>query len=92
MDISITALKEARKRIGDQGLFVVGDVANLPFSSEVFAGAVSLHTLHHLPLEDQKKALENQKKALEETNKQLQENYKLYVELIKSRLNDEIDR
>ena len=43
-------------------------------------------------LEDQKKALENQKKALEETNKQLQENHKLYVELIKSRLNDEIDR
>jgi len=56
LDISITALKEARKRIGDHGLFVVGDVANLPFSSEVFAGAVSLHTLHHLPLEDQKKA------------------------------------
>lgn len=43
-------------------------------------------------LEDQKKALEDQKKALEETNKQLQENCKLYVELIKSRLNDEIDR
>lgn len=43
-------------------------------------------------LEDQKKALEDQKKALEKTNKQLQENYKLYVELIKSRLNDEIDR
>lgn len=43
-------------------------------------------------IEKQKKALEDQKKALEETNKQLQENYKLYVKLIKSRLNDEIDR
>lgn len=51
-DISITALKEARKRIGDHGLYVVADVANLPFKPDVFAGAVSLHTIHHLPEEE----------------------------------------
>lgn len=56
LDISIVALQEARKRIGTQGLFVVADVANLPFRSEVFDGEVSLHTLHHLPVEDQEKA------------------------------------
>ena len=55
-DISIVALKEARKRIGDHGLFVVADVANLPFKPGVFDGSVSLHTLHHLPLEEQKNA------------------------------------
>ena len=48
-DISIVALQEARKRIGDHGLFVVADVANLPFKDEVFEGVVSLHTIHHLP-------------------------------------------
>jgi SAM-dependent methyltransferase len=48
-DISITALREARKRIGEHGLFVVADIANLPFSSQVFEGVVSLHTIHHLP-------------------------------------------
>jgi hypothetical protein len=48
-DISIVALKEARKRIGDRGLFVVADIANLPFRSGAFDGAVSLHTIHHLP-------------------------------------------
>lgn len=48
-DISITALKEARKRIGDKGLFVVTDVANLPFKSDAFDSIVSLHTIHHLP-------------------------------------------
>lgn len=48
-DISILALQEARKRIGDHGLFVVADVANLPFKPEVFDGVVSLHTIHHLP-------------------------------------------
>ncbi|MBI9043071.1 MAG: class I SAM-dependent methyltransferase [Anaerolineaceae bacterium] len=56
LDISIVALKEARKRIGDKGLFVVADVSNLPFKPEVFDGIVSLHTLHHLPQEDQIKA------------------------------------
>ena len=32
-DISIVALQEARRRIGAHGLFVVADIANLPFAS-----------------------------------------------------------
>lgn len=52
MDISIVALKEARKRLGDHGRYVVGDVAHLPFKSGLFDGIVSLHTIHHVPLED----------------------------------------
>lgn len=48
-DISITALREARNRIGDHGLYVVADIANMPFENDVFDGAVSLHTIHHLP-------------------------------------------
>lgn len=55
-DISILALQEARKRLGDHGLYVVADVANLPFRRDIFDGVVSLHTLHHLPLGEQKKA------------------------------------
>lgn len=55
-DISLTALQEARTRIGDHGLFVVGDAANLPFAPETLDGIVSLHTLHHLDLSDQEKA------------------------------------
>ncbi len=56
VDVSIQALKEARKRIGVHGLFVVADVTHLPFSDGIFDGEVSLHTLHHLPLEDQPRA------------------------------------
>jgi ubiquinone/menaquinone biosynthesis C-methylase UbiE len=52
MDISMTALKEARNRLGDHGLFVVGDVTNLPFDSEIFDGIISLHTIHHVPIAD----------------------------------------
>jgi len=56
VDISIVALKEARTRIADRGLFVVADVANLPFKSDVFDGIVTLHTLHHLKIAEQRKA------------------------------------
>jgi SAM-dependent methyltransferase len=60
-DISIVALKEARQRIGDRdyggkGLFVVADVANLPFDGDVFDGVISLHTIHHLPITEHRKA------------------------------------
>jgi SAM-dependent methyltransferase len=56
LDISLVALEEARKRIGAHGLFVAADIANLPFKPEVFGGVVSLHTLHHLPVDDQTRA------------------------------------
>jgi len=51
-DISITALKEARRRLGEHGLYVVADIANLPFKPDIFEGVVSLHTIHHLPEKD----------------------------------------
>lgn len=56
LDISIVALQEARKRVGERGLYVVADVANLPFKAGAFEGAVSLHTFHHLPATEQEKA------------------------------------
>jgi SAM-dependent methyltransferase len=51
LDISIKALEEARYRLQDKGLYVVADVANLPFRADAFDGLVSLHTLHHIPTE-----------------------------------------
>ena len=55
-DISITALKEARNRLGEKGLFVVCDIANLPFQINAFDGVVSMHTIHHLPMSEHRKA------------------------------------
>lgn len=51
-DISTQALQEARKRVGAHGLYVVADIAHLPFKAEAFEGVVSLHTIHHLPEEE----------------------------------------
>lgn len=56
LDISIVALQEARKRLGDHGLYVVADAGALPFKAGTFEGLVSLHTLHHLPPDQQVKA------------------------------------
>lgn len=58
LDISRQALLEARERIGDRGLFVVGDVAALPFNQQVFDGVVSLHTVHHLPAGEHERAFQ----------------------------------
>ncbi|MFZ6026494.1 MAG: class I SAM-dependent methyltransferase [Chloroflexota bacterium] len=55
-DISIGGLQEARKRIGPHGLFVVCDIANLPFKADAFDGVVSLHTIHHLPQDEHGRA------------------------------------
>lgn len=48
-DISITALRAARQRLGDHGLFVVADIVNLPFRTDAFEAVVSMHAIHHLP-------------------------------------------
>lgn len=55
-DISITALREARTRLGGRGLYVTADIANLPFKADIFDGAVSMHAIHHLPLSEHKGA------------------------------------
>jgi ubiquinone/menaquinone biosynthesis C-methylase UbiE len=69
-DISITALKEARRRLGPptfdkpHGLYVVADVANLPFKADVFDGVVSLHTIHHLPEDEHLQAFNELRRVL----------------------------
>lgn len=49
LDLSLRALVEARQRIGEHGLFVVGDISRLPFAIGAFDAVVSMHTIHHVP-------------------------------------------
>jgi SAM-dependent methyltransferase len=64
-DISIVALIEARKKLGDKGLYVVADIANLPFKPEAFEGVMSMHTIHHLPREEHRKAYQELYRTLD---------------------------
>ncbi len=64
LDISLVALQDAHGRIGAHGLFVVGDIAHLPFKADIFDGIVSLHTIHHLPPQDYVPAFREIKRVL----------------------------
>jgi SAM-dependent methyltransferase len=55
-DISITALREARKRLGEKGLYVVMDIANLPFKPDAFDALTSMHTIHHISVSEHRRA------------------------------------
>jgi SAM-dependent methyltransferase len=55
-DISITALRAARSVLGRRGLYVVADIANLPFRNDALDAIVSIHAVHHLPLAEHRKA------------------------------------
>jgi len=55
-DISITALKAARQKLLQRGLYVVADIANLPFKDDAFGGVVSMHAIHHLPVNEHRRA------------------------------------
>lgn len=63
-DISFTALQEARKVIRSGDFCVQCDITRLPFASDVMDGAVSLHTIYHVPAGEQKKALSEFQRVL----------------------------
>lgn len=58
VDISIRALQEARKNIGDaHGIFINGDITNLPLADGICDNVMSIHTLYHVPSELQEKGV-----------------------------------
>jgi SAM-dependent methyltransferase len=64
LDLSARALREARERIGPHGLYIVGDLARLPLAASAIDGAVSLHTVHHLPVSAQPQAFDELTRVL----------------------------
>jgi SAM-dependent methyltransferase/uncharacterized protein YbaR (Trm112 family) len=58
VDLSSLALREAEQRLGERGLYVLGDLVHLPFRDGVFDAAVSLHAIYHVPAGEQRAAFE----------------------------------
>ncbi|MGH7045237.1 MAG: class I SAM-dependent methyltransferase [Stellaceae bacterium] len=56
VDFSIAALQEARRKLGDRGIYVLGDVTNLPFRDDAIDAVISNHVLYHVPADEQAKA------------------------------------
>jgi ubiquinone/menaquinone biosynthesis C-methylase UbiE len=57
VDFSFSALQAARNKLGAKGIYVLGDITNLPLLDESVDAVISLHTLYHVPAGEQKTAL-----------------------------------
>lgn len=58
VDLTLRALAEARRNVGDEkGIFINGDITNLPLADGICDNAMSIHTLYHVPQELQENAV-----------------------------------
>jgi ubiquinone/menaquinone biosynthesis C-methylase UbiE len=57
VDLSSGALEQARKKIGDHGVFLHGSFFDIPFEENFFDCAISLHTIYHMNKDRQEEAV-----------------------------------
>ncbi|MCO6454611.1 MAG: class I SAM-dependent methyltransferase, partial [Pirellulaceae bacterium] len=53
VDLSFAALQAARRNLGPRGIYILGDITNLPLRDGAVDAAVSLHTIYHVPADEQ---------------------------------------
>ncbi len=56
LDFSFRALEAAQQRLGERGIYVLGDMTNLPLLDDSVDSIISLHTIYHIPADEQKVA------------------------------------
>lgn len=56
VDFSMTALRAAKAKLGEQALCLLADVTQLPLQDGSVNAAVSLHTIYHIPQPEQRTA------------------------------------
>ena len=57
MDFSLLAMQEAVQRLNGQGIFILGDMTNLPMADWCLDAVISLHTVYHIPRAEQTRAV-----------------------------------
>jgi len=53
LDISSSALQLAREKLGNKGIYILGDIANIPLRPAKINAVVSLNTIYHIPKDQQ---------------------------------------
>lgn len=53
VDLSFRGLQEARRKLGDRGIYIEGDITALPLADNVFDAGLALHTVYHVPAAEQ---------------------------------------
>lgn len=57
MDFSLLAMQEAVQRLNGRGIFILGDMTNLPIADQCLDAVISLHTVYHIPKAEQTQAV-----------------------------------
>ncbi len=58
VDFSVRALREAQQKLGDRGIYLLGDITHLPLNDHAADDVISLHTIYHLPKTEQSAAID----------------------------------
>lgn len=53
VDLATSALRSARSKLGERGVYVQGDLTNLPFKAGSFDAVTCNHVIYQIPLEHQ---------------------------------------
>jgi len=57
VDLTLSAVRGAREKLGERGLYVNADGTSLPFRDDAFDDILCSHTLYHMPRDEQARAL-----------------------------------
>ena len=57
MDFSLLAMQEAVQRLNGQGIFILGDMTNLPMTDRCVDAVISMNTVYHIPQAEQTQAV-----------------------------------
>src|SRR4030095_17082612 len=63
-DVSLTALKAAKQKLGGKGIYIQCDITQLPLKSASVDAFVSLHTIYHVPEKKQAMAFRELERVL----------------------------
>ena len=63
-DISMLALQEAKKNLGDHGVYLLCDITNIPLVDGTVDAFLSLHTVYHVPADQQRTAFAELQRVL----------------------------
>lgn len=64
VDLSFESLKQAKKKLGNKGIYILGDITKLPLQDNVLDAAIALNAIYHIPKDEQATALNEINRAL----------------------------
>ena len=64
VDLSVKGMLEARRKLGDRGLYVIGSILDLPIKPEVVDGVLASHCIYHIEKDLQSVAIKEMHRVL----------------------------